>query len=263
MDPLELMHAMLPHFQSSFDPAMVWGSDSLGITTYVLWMVICLIITLVVVLVAGKRLTLIPTNKFVNTVEYGYQFVRKEIGEAVVGPGYKEHVPYLATLFFFILISNFVGLIPGCKTPTGSMSVVWALGIISLVYFMAQGVRARGFFGYIKSIVPSGLPKAIVPIVWCIELLSTLIRALTLTVRLYANMFAGHMALGMFALMAGCFVTGIIQGAPGAVGLGAETVLWFLFLVIMYALETLVAFIQAYVFTLLNAVYISSAIAEH
>ena len=116
----------VPHLQASFDPTVVFG----GVTQYIVWMVICWIITLVLILVVGRKLTLIPTNKFVNTVEYGYQFVRNDMGEGIIGHGFKKHVPFLATLFFFILISNFVGLIPGCKTPTGTISVGTLLGHI-------------------------------------------------------------------------------------------------------------------------------------
>ena len=68
-------------------------------------------------------------------VEYGYEFVRNDIGKGSVGHGYKRHIPFLATLFFFILIANFVGLIPGAKAATGTISVTWALAIISFVYF--------------------------------------------------------------------------------------------------------------------------------
>ena len=94
--------------------------------------------------------------------------------------------------------------------------------------------------------------------VWILELVSLCLRALTLAVRLYGNMFAGHMALGIFALLA----SGFIQYGIG-IGMQAISVGWIAFLVIMYALETLVAFIQAYVFTVLSAVYISLAIHEH
>ena len=90
---------------------MVFG----GVTQYILWMVICWIITLVLILVVGRKLTLIPTNKFVNTVEYGYQFVRNDMGEGIIGHGFKKHVPFLATLFFFILISNFVVSSPAAR----------------------------------------------------------------------------------------------------------------------------------------------------
>lgn len=236
---------------------MVFG----GVTQYILWMVICWIITLVLILVVGRKLTLIPTNKFVNTVEYGYQFVRNDMGEGIIGHGFKKHVPFLATLFFFILISNFVGLIPGCKTPTGSISITWALAAISFIYFIFWGIKAKGLGGYLKSFAPSGLPLVMVPIVWFLELFSTVLRVLTLAVRLYGNMFAGHMVLGIFALLTSVFIGSAIQGA--GVGVGSISIAWMLFLFAMYALEVLVAFLQAYVFTILSAVYIGLATSDH
>ena len=216
-------------------------------TQYVLWMLICFLITLVVVLAASKRLTIIPTNKFTNMVEYGYEFVKKDMGESAIGHGYKKHLPFLATLFFFILISNFVGLIPGCKTP--------------FIYFIFWGIKAKGLGGYLKSFAPSGLPLVMVPIVWFLELFSTVLRVLTLAVRLYGNMFAGHMVLGIFALLTSVFIGSAIQGA--GVGVGSISIAWMLFLFAMYALEVLVAFLQAYVFTILSAVYIGLATSDH
>ena len=222
-------------------------------TQYVLWMLICFLITLVVVLAASKRLT--------NMVEDGYEFVKKDMGESAIGHGYKKHLPFLATLFFFILISNFVGLIPGCKTPTGSISITWALAAISFIYFIFWGIKAKGLGGYLKSFAPSGLPLVMVPIVWFLELFSTVLRVLTLAVRLYGNMFAGHMVLGIFALLTSVFIGSAIQGA--GVGVGSISIAWMLFLFAMYALEVLVAFLQAYVFTILSAVYIGLATSDH
>ena len=221
-------------------------------TQYVLWMLICFLITLVVVLAASKRLTIIPTNKFTNMVEYGYEFVKKDMGESAIGHGYKKHLPFLATLFFFILISNFVGLIPGCKTPTGSISITWALAAISFIYFIFWGIKAKGLGGYLKSFAPSGLPLVMVPIVWFLELFSTVLRVLTLAVRL---------VLGIFALLTSVFIGSAIQGA--GVGVGSISIAWMLFLFAMYALEVLVAFLQAYVFTILSAVYIGLATSDH
>ena len=223
-------------------------------TQYVLWMLICFLITLVVVLAASKRLTIIPTNKFTNMVEYGYEFVKKDMGESAIGHGYKKHLPFLATLFFFILISNFVGLIPG-------ISITWALAAISFIYFIFWGIKAKGLGGYLKSFAPSGLPLVMVPIVWFLELFSTVLRVLTLAVRLYGNMFAGHMVLGIFALLTSVFIGSAIQGA--GVGVGSISIAWMLFLFAMYALEVLVAFLQAYVFTILSAVYIGLATSDH
>ncbi len=232
-----------------------------GVTQYIFFMIICWIITLVVVLVVGKKLTLIPTNKFINTVEYGYQFVRNDMGEGIIGQGFKKHVPFLATLFFFILVSNFVGLIPGCKPPTGTISVTWALATISFVYFNYYGIKAHGGWGYIKSIAPSGLPVVMVPIIWFFELFSLILRWLTLAVRLYGNMFAGHMVLGIFALASSVFLMAGIENID--IVSGILTVPWFVLLIAMYALETLVAFLQAYVFTVLSSVYVSLATSSH
>lgn len=264
MDPLEMVNEHVTELQASFNPAFVLAFDpdkTIGITQYVFWMLIAFVVVLIVVMAAGKRLTLVPHNKFVNMVEYGYQLVRKDLGEGVIGHGYKKHVPLLATLFFFILASNVIGLIPGCKTPTGTLSITWALAAVSFVYFNYWGVKSHGGWGYIKSIAPSGLPKVMVPIIWVFEFISLCIRVLTLAVRLYGNMFAGHMALGIFSLLSSCFLLSVIEGASAA--LGVISVGWLLFLIVMYALECLVAFLQAYVFTVLSAVYIQLATSSH
>ena len=242
------------------NPEPIFQIGDFYFSQYTLYMILVFIILLVVVFVVGKRLTLVPNNKFVNMVEYGYQLVRKDMGENAIGHGYKKHVPFLATLFFFILIANFIGLIPGAKAATGTISITWALSIISFVYFNYWGVKAHGGWGYIKSICPSGLPAPMRPVIWFFEFVSLLLRALTLAVRLYGNMFAGHMALGIFALLATGFFQAMLQGA-GAIG--CVSVVWMVFLVAMYALECMVAFIQAYVFTILSAVYISLATQSH
>ena len=257
MNPLEVLANDIPHLQSSLQTQYVVP----GLSNFIVWMFIVLAVVLIVVLLSGRRLQLIPTNKFTNMVEYGYEMVRKQIGEDAIGHGYKRHIPFLATLFFFILISNIIGLIPGCKTPTGTISVTWALSLISFVYFNYWGVKAHGGWGYIKSIAPSGLPKVMVPVICFFEFISLVLRALTLAVRLYGNMFAGHMVLGIFALATYVFIESAIQ--TGNFMYFLPPVGWMLLLIVMYALECLVAFLQAYVFTILSAVYISLATSEH
>lgn len=209
----------------------------------------------------GRKLTLIPTNKFVNTVEYGYQFVRNDMGEGIIGHGFKKHVPFLATLFFFILISNFVGLIPGCKTPDGHH-----LGDLGarhhLVYLLQRlGHQGQGRPGLPEVLRPGGPAEGHGADHLVLELISTCIRWLTLAVRLYGNMFAGHMVLGIFALASSVFLTCGIQALDPLTGV--LSLPWFLLLIAMYALETLVAFLQAYVFTVLSAVYVQIATSAH
>lgn len=256
-----MLQENVPHLSASFDSQIVIGTAEFGLTQYVLYMIIAWIVTCAVILITARKLTLVPTNKFVNTVEYGYQLCRNDIGEGIIGHGFKKHVPFLATMFFFILVANFIGLIPGAKTATGTISITWALATLSFFYFNIQGIRAHGGIGYLKSFAPSGLPVVMVPIIWFLEVFSAVIRWLTLAVRLYGNMFAGHMVLGIFALATTCFLTAGIQSFD--LVSGALTIPWFLLLVAMYALETLVAFLQAYVFTVLSSVYIQLATASH
>ena len=260
MSPLDALTQNVGHIKTALDSTVVFNVAGFPVTQYFLFMVLIWILTIVLIISVGKRLTLIPSNKFINTVEYGYQMCRRDVSENIIGEGYKKHVPFLATLFFFILISNFVGILPGSKTPTGSISINWALATCSFVYFNYYGIKAHGGWGYIKHIAPSGLPVVMVPIIWFFELVSLILRWLTLTVRLYGNMFAGHMILGILSLATGVFITTGIQAMDIS---GIASIGWFLLLIAMYALETLVAFLQAYVFTTLSSVYISLAVSDH
>lgn len=261
-NPIEMLNAAVPELQESFNSAFVFDfGNGFGVTQYMLYACLVWVVVLAVVLIAGRKLTLVPgESKFASIVEFGYETCRKGIGEGTIGYGFKKHVPLLASIFFFILIANFIGLVPGAKAATGSIQITWALSIVAFVYFNYWGIKAHGGWGYIKSIAPSGLPIVMVPIIWVFEFVSLVIRVLTLAVRLYGNMFAGHMALGVFALFASCFLMAGINGAGALSGL---SVVWMLFEIFMYALETLVAFLQAYVFTILTAVYINLATASH
>ena len=223
-------------------------------------MIIICAIVVVGVLVGVRKIKVVPEGKFAGLVEWGYDAVRRNMGEGAIGHGYKKHIPFIATMFFFILISNVIGLIPGAKTPTGTLSVTFALALLSFLYFNFYGIKAKGGWGYIKSIAPSGLPKPMVPIIWFFEFFSLVIRLLTLAVRLYGNMFAGHMILGIFAIMTQFFILDLISFANPA---GVAAIAWAVFLVAMYALECLVAFLQAYVFSVLTAVYVGLAQSEH
>ena len=172
-----------------------------------------------------------------------------------------KHIPFLCTLFFFILIANVVGLIPGAKATTGTISITWALAAISFVYFNFYGLKTLGVFGYIKSLVPSGVPGPMVPVIWVLEFFSMVIRVLTLAVRLYGNMLAGHMVLAVFSLATTVFLQQAVFSMDFVTALPA--VAWFVLLVLMYAMECLVAFLQAYVFTILSASYIGMAVHPH
>ena len=253
--PIEHLNESL----NSFSPHVIVGP----LTVNNLWLIIASVVVILVVLCGVRKIKVVPDGgKFAGLIEWGYEAVRRNMGEGTIGHGFQKHMPILATLFFFIFISNVIGLIPGCHTPTGSLSMTWALALVSFIYFNFWGIKAKGGLGYLKSIAPSGLPTVMVPIIWFFEFVSLVIRLLTLAVRLYGNMFAGHMVLGVFSILTSAFILEAVQGAIAAYA-GAASVIWILFLIVMYCLECLVAFLQAYVFTILTAVYVSLATSEH
>ena len=260
-NPLNDIAEPIEELSKSFNSTLVFDfGNGVGITQYTFWMIIICAIVIVGVLVGVRKIKVVPEGKFAGLVEWGYDAVRRNMGEGAIGHGYKKHIPFIATMFFFILISNVIGLIPGAKTPTGTLSVTFALALLSFLYFNFYGIKAKGGWGYIKSIAPSGLPKPMVPIIWFFEFFSLVIRLLTLAVRLYGNMFAGHMILGIFAIMTQFFILDLISFANPA---GVAAIAWAVFLIAMYALECLVAFLQAYVFSVLTAVYVGLAQSEH
>ena len=239
-----------------------WGS----ITTYSVWLVIILALLLVVVLVVKSRVSLVPKKGPTAAIEATVDYIRKEIGYGVLGSkaAVDKHMPFLLTVFFFILAANLVGLIPGAKAATGTFSVTLALAVVSFVYFNYYGLKHSGLLTYIKNIAPSGIMPGLNILVWLIEFFSLFLRIVTLSVRLFANMFAGHIVIGTFAILTSLFVfPAINEFSMAALGGAAPALGWIILLVMMYAMELLVAFIQAYVFTLLSAVYIHLATSDH
>ncbi len=209
--------------------------------------------------VASRRAALVP-NRLQFVGESAYGLVRNSIARDIIGgKDFARFVPYLFALFFFILVNNFFSSIPGIQFPTFSRaSIAYALAGMSWVVYNAVGIRKHGFAGYLKlQCVPSGVSKAMYPLLVPLEFMSNiLVRPATLALRLFANMFAGHLLIILFAT-GGLYLLehGSILVKP--VGLLA----WVLFILISF-LELLVQFLQAYVFTLLNAMYISGALAD-
>lgn len=183
-------------------------------------------------------------------------FVRDEIAKPSIGPKYVKYVPYLLTAFFFIFINNLLGLvpiIPGGANLTGNIAVTMVLAVITLlvVSFKANGSYWRHIFAM------PGVPAGVLLILTPIEILGFFLRPFVLMIRLFANITAGHIiALSFYSLI---FIFGELN-----TGLGyGVSVLSIVFVTFMTVLELLVAFLQAYVFTLLSAMYIGSAIEEH
>lgn len=209
--------------------------------------------------VAARRGSLVP-GRLQFAGEEAYGMVRNSVARDIIGShDFMRFVPYLMTLFFFILLNNFFASIPGIQFPTFSRaSMAYALAGMSWLVYNYVGIKKHGFAGYLKlQCVPSGVSPVMYPLLVPLEFFSNLIvRPVTLALRLFCNMFAGHLLLILFAT-GGLYLLTDVGGATGAVGILA----WVLAIAISF-LELLVQFLQAYVFTLLNAMYISGALAD-
>lgn len=231
----------------------------LGVTKPMLQLVLAAVLVFVFFYAAARRRAMVP-GRLQYIGEAGYSFVRNSMGRDISGnPEFLRYVPYLFTLFFFILVNNLFGSIPVIEFPTFSRSgMVYALAALSWVIYNAAGIKKHGFGGYLKlQSVPPGIKGPILGLLVPLEFMSNiLVRPFTLALRLFANMFAGHMLLILFAL-GGQYL--LVHGATLVKPVGLLA--WALFIVIGF-LEILIQFLQAYVFVLLNAMYISGALAD-
>ena len=234
------------------------------VTTFTPYIILIILLVLVVVLTAKKQLSLVPKNRYVGVIEFFVDFTNKQIGQSMMGEAARQHMPFLLTLFIFILFSNLVGLIPGSKAATGTMGTTVTLAAISFAYFTYCGVKKHGGLHYLASLAPKGLPGPLAVFIWLLEFISMLIRLLTLSVRLFANMFAGHLLIGILAVLVTLFVQPLIHGMGlAALPMSFAGLGWMTLLIISYTLEVFVACLQAYVFTLLTSFYIFSATSGH
>jgi len=234
------------------------GDGAFALTrSMVVFAVTALVLSVVLARISG-RLKMVP-GRTQFAVEGVYSFVRNSLGRDIIGTqDFKPFLPLLFSLFIVILVNNLFGVIPFVQFPTFSrLGYAVALAAIVYVTYNVIGIRRKGFVGYLKSFVPSGLPAGIVPVMFVLEFLTyVVIRPATLALRLMGNMLAGHLLLLVFTL-GGEFLllhsTAINKG-PGVLSFGMTLV--------MSAFEILVEFLQAYIFTLLTAVYIAGAVAD-
>ena len=201
----------------------------------------------VLLLKAGAAKSLVP-SKLQSLAELLVDFIRGIIQDTM-GPSGMRYFPFISTLFLFILFSNLLGLIPGSFTVTSQIVVtgVFAIAVYGLSLVIGFQLHGAKFLGIL---VPPGTPGWLLPLMIPIELISQLARPISLAVRLFANMTAGHVILGV--------LFGLTIGGGLLIG-------WlpFSFTVVLYGLEVGIAFIQAYIFTILTCVYIGDAINLH
>lgn len=203
-----------------------------------------------------------PKGRIWNLLETFVVFVRDEIAKPTIGEhDYKRFLPFLLTLFFFILGLNLLGMIPFVGSATGSLAVTAALALVTFLVVVGSGMQKMGAVGFLKAQVPhmelpAGMGMALVPLMFVIEIFGFLVKHGVLAIRLFANMFAGHLVLAIFLAFIGVVSTStVLYSVVSPVAVIAA--------IALSLLELFVAFLQAYVFTFLASLFIGSAQHAH
>jgi len=206
------------------------------IPNYVAMEILVILILIVAGLLLRARLSVDTPGKFQHLMEVVVEFVQST-GDGIIGHGSRRYVPMLGTLFLFIAFCNLLGLIPTLATPTAQIQVTLGSAVAAFLYYNFQGLRQHGLFGYLRHLC--GPMLAIAIIMFPVEIAGNLGRLLSLSVRLYANMMVGDVLEVVFTALAPILVPAVFMG-----------------------LHVFVSFLQAYIFMLLPAVYISMAVSE-
>ncbi|MCZ8259371.1 MAG: F0F1 ATP synthase subunit A [Beijerinckiaceae bacterium] len=229
-------------------PINLFGYD-MSFTNSALWMVIAVaVITLVMVYGSASR-SIVP-GRLQSLAEIAYEFVANTL-TGVTGREGMKFFPFVFSLFMFVFSANMLGMLPGSFTTTSHIIVTAAFAMLVITVVLVAGIIGHGshFFGLF---VPSGVPGWLLPFMVVIEVVSFVSRPISLSLRLFGNMLAGHIALKVFggfvAALLGAGVASILAPLP------------LLLAIALTALEFLVAFLQAYVFTILTCVYLNDAL---
>jgi len=275
---LAAIYGVHGHRNKAFEPQNEFKLDTwvnlgvFSINKAVLYLFLAAVLTVVTMVYVARRMQARP-NKVQTAVELLYQLMHDNItGSAMDEKMAAKWFPFIGTLFLFIMFSNLIGYIPlptnteheivvfGLQIPsfslyaaTANLSIPLALALIVFIAYTVEGVRAKGPIGYLKGLVPAGVTGAMAGFIFVLEVLSNLMRLLSLTIRLFANILAGHLII---LFMAGAM----------AVILGISALGWFTipFGIALFAFEVgLVAALQAFIFATLTAIYLGGAVAVH
>lgn len=235
------------------------GKYDLSFTTTSAWLLVALAL-IIGFMAMGMKRELVP-GRWQMAVEGLTGFI-DDMVKVNVGPEGKKYVPYIFSLFTFILVSNLLGLLPLAIFPglhpfttTSHFSITGVLAVMSFAIVLIVGFWRHGFH-FFSLFVPHGTPKIMVPLIAAIEFISFMVRPFSLGLRLFVAMIAGHILMEVF----GSFIVSGFNGGPMGWGVG---ILSFLFIIGVAALELLVCAIQAYVFALLTTLYLNDAINLH
>ena len=228
------------------------GDFDVSFTNSSLAMVLSVVFILTILFFGLKNLKIIP-SKIQSLVELSYEFISNMIGDNIGKEGLR-YLPFIFTLFFFILIGNLIGMMPLSFTWTSHIIVTFAIAFFIFLAATFIAIFKHGLLKFLGFFAPSGVPKPMLLLLVPIEIISYISRPISLSVRLFANMMAGHTLLKViggfvFVLGANSFIVG------GALPLA--------FLVALTGLEIVIAFLQAYVFAILTCLYINDAIHLH
>lgn len=230
-------------------PIHVGGHD-FSFTNASLFMVLTVVSAVAFLLIPTRSRAVVP-GRWQSAAEVVYEFVEKTLRDSAGSQGMR-FFPFVFSLFMFILVANLWGMFPYFFTVTSQIIVTFALAMTVILTVIIYGFRKNGLH-FFNLFVPSGVPKVILPFVVLIELLSFISRPISLSIRLFANVLAGHITLKVFAgfvvMLAGAGVFGIVGAVLPLIGTVALT-----------ALEFLVAALQAYVFAILTSLYLNDAI---
>ncbi len=226
------------------------GNMDLSFTNVSLFTVLTVVVTSIFLFISSSSRGLVPT-RMQSLSEMAYEFVASTLRESSGVQG-MQFFPLVFSLFTFILVANFIGLFPYFYTVTSQIMITFSLAMVVILTVIGYGFYKHGV-SFLKLFVPSGVPVVVLPLVTMIEVISFLSRPISLSLRLFANMLAGHITLKVFS----GFVVSMI--GVGLVGVGGS-ILPLIMTVAITALEFLVAFLQAYVFTVLTCMYLNDAI---
>ncbi|MGH8914358.1 MAG: F0F1 ATP synthase subunit A [Acidimicrobiia bacterium] len=243
----------------SFDTWFTVGGLEFTRTTFLMLFAALVVVALLWFGLKDRRL--VP-SKFGASIEGLLGFVRDDVARDIIGPDSRKYLPYLTSIFFLILVGNLFEVTPLINFPiTSRMALPAFLSLVTYFIFMIVGFGKNRFRYLIDTVWPKSVPTGLRPLVGMIELVSVFfLRPLTLAVRLFANMVAGHLMLTLLLGSGVIFLAAIPDvGARGLIGLP-----WLAFGLFIYGFEIVVSLLQAYIFTLLSAVYIESSIhLEH
>jgi F-type H+-transporting ATPase subunit a len=227
------------------------GNVDLSISLHVLLMLLAFALLVIILRPAAKRVKLAPTGKLGHLIEVFVLFIRDEVVIPNMGEeDGRKWTPFFLSLFFFLLALNLIGLVPGFPATTGNINFTAALSLFIFVIFNVAGMKHNGPVHYFTNLVPKGLPIAVMPLIAVIEFLGIFTKTFALAIRLFANMTAGHVLVMSLLGLIIVFKTVL------------ASIAFVPFTLFIYLIEVLVAFLQAYVFTLLASLFVGSAIHQ-